>query len=63
MELLIAGENVAPELLAEVSTLGHPPRVIGVYRREDLPQGTREATLALWHVSDPGNVGTLLRSA
>ena len=63
MELLVAGENVEPELLAEVSTLGHPPRVIGVYRRDDLPRGSRDATLALWHVADPGNVGTLLRAA
>jgi TrmH family RNA methyltransferase len=46
-----------------VSTLGHPPRVIAVFRREDLPRGTLDATLALWHVADPGNVGTLLRSA
>jgi RNA methyltransferase, TrmH family len=50
-------------LLAEVSTLAHPPRAIGIYRREDLPRGTRAATLALWHVADPGNVGTLIRSA
>jgi TrmH family RNA methyltransferase len=63
VELLVAGETVAPELLAEVSTLAHPPRVIAVYRRDDLPRGEREATLALWHVADPGNVGTLLRSA
>ncbi len=63
VELLIAGETVAPELLAEVSTLAHPPRVIAVYRRDDLPRGVRSATLALWHVADPGNVGTLLRSA
>jgi len=46
-----------------VSTLAHPPRVVGVFRREDLPRGTREATLALWRVGDPGNVGTLLRAA
>jgi RNA methyltransferase, TrmH family len=46
-----------------VSTLGHPPRVIGVYRREDLPRGTRPVTLALWRVADPGNVGTLFRAA
>jgi TrmH family RNA methyltransferase len=58
-----AGETVAPELLAEVSSLAHPPRVVGVYRRDDLPRGVRPATLALWHVADPGNVGTLLRSA
>jgi RNA methyltransferase, TrmH family len=37
--------------------------VIAVYRRDDLPRGVRPATLALWHVADPGNVGTLLRSA
>jgi RNA methyltransferase, TrmH family len=37
--------------------------VIAVYRREDLPRGTRPVTLALWHVADPGNVGTLLRAA
>ncbi|MGZ4145809.1 MAG: TrmH family RNA methyltransferase [Actinomycetota bacterium] len=63
VELLVAGENVEPELLAEVSSLGHPPRAIAVYRREDLPRGTRAPTLALWHVADPGNVGTLLRAA
>jgi RNA methyltransferase, TrmH family len=59
----VAGENVAPELLGEVSTLGHAPRVIGVFRRADLPVGTREVTLALWRVTDPGNVGTLVRTA
>ena len=32
VELLVASENVAPELLAAVSTAAHPPRVIGVYR-------------------------------
>ena len=63
VELLRPGENVLPELLAEVSTLAHPPRVIGVYRRADLPVGTREVTLALWRVADPGNVGTLIRTA
>jgi len=63
VELLIAGENVASELLAEVATLAHAPRVVGVYRRDDLPRGTRPVTLALWRVADPGNVGTLLRSA
>ena len=61
--MLVAGEDVAPELLAEVSTLGHPPRVVAVFRRDDLPRGTRPLTLALWRVGDPGNVGTLLRAA
>ena len=63
MELLVAGENVEPALLAEISTLGHPPRVIGVFRRSDLPRELPDVGLALWHVGDPGNVGTLIRSA
>jgi RNA methyltransferase, TrmH family len=62
-DLLVAGEDVAPELLAEVSTLAHPPRVVASFRRDDLPRGTRPVTLALWQVGDPGNVGTLLRVA
>ncbi|MDQ2969387.1 MAG: RNA methyltransferase [Actinomycetota bacterium] len=63
-ELLVAGENVEPALLAEVSTLGHPPRVIGVFRRDDLPRTpVPQAGLALWRVADPGNVGALIRSA
>ena len=37
--------------------------MIAVYRRDDLPRGTRPLTLALWRVGDPGNVGTLLRAA
>jgi TrmH family RNA methyltransferase len=46
-----------------VSALAHPPRVVAVFRRDDLPRGARPVTLALWHVGDPGNVGTLLRAA
>ena len=63
IELLIAGESVEAELLAGVSTLPHPPRAIGVFRRADLPAGERGTCLALWQLSDPGNVGTLIRSA
>ena len=64
VDLLVAGEDVDPELLAGVSTLAHPPRVIGVYRRADLPAfAQRPVALALWHVADPGNVGTLIRTA
>jgi RNA methyltransferase, TrmH family len=59
----VAGENVVPELLGEVSTLGHAPRVVGIYRRADLPTGSRNVVLGLWHIADPGNVGTLLRTA
>jgi TrmH family RNA methyltransferase len=62
-DVLVADEDVGAALLAEVSTLAHPPRVVAVFRRDDLPRGTRSVTLALWHVADPGNVGTLLRTA
>jgi RNA methyltransferase, TrmH family len=62
VELLVAGEDVEPSLLAEVSALGHPPRVLGVFRRRETDASAAVA-LALWRVSDPGNVGTLLRSA
>jgi TrmH family RNA methyltransferase len=60
---LVAGETVEAELLARVSTLPHPARVIGVYRHADLPAGIRDTCLALWRLVDPGNVGTLLRTA
>jgi RNA methyltransferase, TrmH family len=33
-----------------------------VFRR-DLPRESRHIGLALWHVADPGNVGTLIRTA
>ena len=62
VDVLLAGEDVDPALLADVSTLGHPPRVVGVFRRRELASSAERA-LALWHVGDPGNVGTLLRSA
>jgi TrmH family RNA methyltransferase len=64
VDLLRAGEDVEAFLLAEVASAPHPPRVIGVYRREDLPAWEeRDATLALWRLADPGNVGTLIRTA
>jgi RNA methyltransferase, TrmH family len=63
VELLVAGENVQPELLAEVSELGHPPRVIGVFRKRDRVALEPGPALMLWRVSDPVNVGVLARSA
>jgi TrmH family RNA methyltransferase len=63
VELLMAGENVEHELLAAVSTLPHPARAIGIFRSADLPRGSRDVCLALWRLADPGNVGTLIRSA
>jgi TrmH family RNA methyltransferase len=64
LDVLPGAEPVAPTLLAGVSALPHPSRVIAVYRRADLPSGGAPPHgLALWHVADPGNVGTLVRSA
>jgi TrmH family RNA methyltransferase len=64
VDLLRADEEVEARLLAEVATAPHPPRVIGIYRRADLPAWEeRAATLALWRLADPGNVGTLIRTA
>ena len=67
VDLLVAGENVAPAALAAVSALPHPPRRIAVFRRDDLARFTSarvsDTGLALWHVADPGNLGTILRSA
>jgi RNA methyltransferase, TrmH family len=62
-ERLPRAELVAPHLMAELSTLPHPARVIAVFRRADLPPGPGGAAgLALWQVHDPGNVGTLIRT-
>jgi RNA methyltransferase, TrmH family len=64
VELLVSGEDVEPALLAEVSTLGHPPRVLAVFRAAELPPfEPLPVGLALWHIGDPGNLGTLVRSA
>ena len=58
----LAGEEVKPHLLRQVSQLGSGTRAIGVYaQRWDVPAGP--LCLALWGVNDPGNVGTALRSA
>ena len=63
----LEAEEVEPRLLAEASVLGHPPRVMAVFRRADLPRLDTAAAppvgVALWHVVDPGNSGTLLRTA
>ena len=61
---LEGAEEVEPSLLGELSSLAHPPRIVAVFRRADLPRDLdAEAGLALWQVGDPGNVGTLIRTA
>jgi len=64
LEGLEGAEEVEQGLLAELSSLAHPPRIVAVFRRADLPRELDAPSgLALWHVADPGNVGTLVRSA
>jgi RNA methyltransferase, TrmH family len=63
IHLLIAGGTIDEALLADVSTLPHPARAIGVYRRADLSTELRQTCLGLWQLVDPGNVGTLIRTA
>jgi RNA methyltransferase, TrmH family len=53
---------VEPELLDAVSTLGSGTRVIGVYRQR-WADPTGDLLLYLHGVEDPGNVGTIIRSA
>jgi RNA methyltransferase, TrmH family len=60
--LLRTGVDVEPELLDAVSTLGSGTRVIGVYKqRWAEPSG--DLLVYLHGVEDPGNVGTIIRSA
>ena len=61
-ELPVRVEQVASQLLAEVSTLGHAPRVIGVFRAARPEKKLPALGLELWRVGDPGNVGTLARA-
>ena len=60
--VLRAGEDVEPELLDQVSTLGSGSRVIGVYPQHFGEPGGR-VSVYLHGVEDPGNVGTIMRSA
>jgi RNA methyltransferase, TrmH family len=58
----LEGEEVAPHLLAEISSLGSGTRVIAVYDQRYAPS-LGDRCVALWGVRDPGNVGTVLRAA
>jgi TrmH family RNA methyltransferase len=60
--VLRAGEDVDPDLLDAVSTLGSGTRVIGVYR-PPVPASTDGPQLYLHEVGDPGNVGAIVRTA
>jgi RNA methyltransferase, TrmH family len=60
--VLRSGEDVEAELLSAAGTLGSGTRVIGVYAvRWSEPGG--DLSVWLHAVRDPGNVGTIIRSA
>jgi TrmH family RNA methyltransferase len=61
-DLPVRAEPVVSHLLAEVSTLGHAPRVLGVFRAARPERELPPLGLELWCVGDPGNVGTLARA-
>ncbi len=60
--LLRSGEDVEPELLDRVSALGSGTRVIGVYRQRTA-ELRGEVSVYLHGIGDPGNVGTVIRTA
>ena len=60
--VLRAGIDVEPGLLDAVSTLGSGTRVIGVYKQR-WAEPTGDVLVYLHGVEDPGNVGTIIRSA
>jgi TrmH family RNA methyltransferase len=57
--------RVADPLLAEIGSLGHPARVVGIFPVEALPGRPAGADLGVYlhRVIDPGNVGTVVRAA
>jgi len=59
---LEAGVDVTAEALDKVSALGSGTRVLAVFE-ERWAAAPAPLCLALWGVRDPGNVGTVLRSA
>ena len=59
---LRAGVDVDADALAKVSSLGSGTRELAVYE-ERWAQPAGPVCVALWGVKDPGNVGTVLRSA
>ena len=60
---LVAGEDVEPEPLDGVSTLGSGTRVIGVFPQRWAEPAGAAVSVYLHGVADPGNVGATIRSA
>jgi len=58
----LVGEEVEPELLASVSTLGSGTRAIAAWPQRWSEPGGRPACTYLHGVGDPGNVGAIVRT-
>jgi RNA methyltransferase, TrmH family len=55
---------VTDKLMAELSALNNPQDVLAVFRHRFQPHPTRTGTwLALEEIRDPGNLGTIIRTA
>ena len=59
----LEGDEVAPHLFKQYSQLGSGTRALAVYPQRWAPAAAGPVCVALWGVNDPGNVGTVLRSA
>ena len=59
----LQGTEVEPKLLAAASELGSGTRALGVYEERWAPAPAGPLCVYLHGVHDPGNVGTILRSA
>ncbi|HXD65520.1 MAG TPA: RNA methyltransferase [Solirubrobacteraceae bacterium] len=59
----LQGIEVEPKLLAAASELGSGTRTLAVYEERWAPAATGPLCVCLYGVGDPGNVGTVLRSA
>jgi TrmH family RNA methyltransferase len=59
----LPGTEVDPELLAGASELGSGTRTLAVYEEPGWKKPTGPLVLYLHGIRDPGNVGTILRSA
>ncbi|MDH3729954.1 MAG: RNA methyltransferase [Acidimicrobiia bacterium] len=54
--------RVAPQVLAKLASTEHPRGPVAVFQPRPLAPGDGHA-LVLWALADPGNVGTLIRTA
>ncbi len=59
----LPGTEVDPEILASVAELASGTRTLAVYEERWLPNPRGPLAVYLHGLSDPGNVGTILRSA